>query len=191
MSAGHLYAVVGPSGAGKDTLMQLAARQRPDLYVVRRVITRPETAGGEDFEGVTQAAFDARRARGEFALVWEAHGLSYGIPASIAAVLAAGNDAMMNGSRAGLTEAQAAFPTLVVLHVTARPEVLAERLLARGRETAADVAKRLARAAMPLPGGLRHVIEIDNSGDISTGVRALLDALDPAALPAKVQTTGQ
>ena len=187
MSAGRLYAVVGPSGAGKDTLMRLAARQRPDLHLVRRVITRSEMAGGEDFEGVTQAEFDARRARGDFALTWTAHGMSYGIPASVKLVLAAGSDAMFNGSRAALAEAQAVFPALVVLHITARREVLAERLAARGREAADDIAERLARAAMPLPGGLRHVIEIDNSGDVASGVRALLDALDRAAQPTNLE----
>lgn len=190
MSPGRLYAVVGPSGAGKDTLMRLAARQRPDLHLVRRVITRSEMAGGEDFEGVTQAEFDARRTRGDFALAWKAHGLSYGIPASVEPVLAAGGDAMFNGSRAALAEAQAVFPGLVVLHITARREVLAERLAARGREAADDVAERLARAAMPLPGGLRHVIEIDNSGDVASGVQALLDALDRAAPPTNFEAHG-
>lgn len=191
MTTGRLFAVVGPSGAGKDTLMRHAARERPDLHVVRRVITRPEAAGGEDFEGVNRTEFDARRARGDFALTWEAHGLSYGIPASLKPVLAAGTDATLNGSRAVLAEIQAVFPTLVVLHVTAKPEVLAERLAARGREAEDDVARRLARASMPLPDGLRHVIEIDNSGDRASGVQALLGALEAAEQHSDFQTIGR
>ena len=63
--SGRVFAVVGPSGAGKDTLIEAARRARPDLAIVRRVITRPEAAGGEDFEGVDEAVFLARRAAGE------------------------------------------------------------------------------------------------------------------------------
>ena len=63
-----IFAIVGPSGAGKDTLLAGAMLARPDLRLVRRVITRPSDAGGEDFEGVTEAEFIQRQNRGEFAL---------------------------------------------------------------------------------------------------------------------------
>ncbi|MGO8557602.1 phosphonate metabolism protein/1,5-bisphosphokinase (PRPP-forming) PhnN, partial [Rhizobium ruizarguesonis] len=46
-----MVVVVGPSGAGKETLMNLAARRfkgRDDVNFVRRVITRHRDAGGED-----------------------------------------------------------------------------------------------------------------------------------------------
>ena len=87
---GRLFAVVGPSGAGKDTLMAAAAARVPALRLARRVITRPADAGGEDFDGVTEAAFQRRLAAGAFALHWQAHGLHYGIPAAIDQDLAAG-----------------------------------------------------------------------------------------------------
>ena len=67
---GRLFAVVGPSGAGKDTLMAAARAARPGLVLVRRVITRPESAGGEDFEGVGETEFALRLAAGDFALHW-------------------------------------------------------------------------------------------------------------------------
>ncbi|MBC7181481.1 MAG: phosphonate metabolism protein/1,5-bisphosphokinase (PRPP-forming) PhnN, partial [Roseovarius sp.] len=57
---GRAFAVVGPSGAGKDTLIDAARAARPDLQVIRRVITRPEALGGEDFEGVSEVEFDRR-----------------------------------------------------------------------------------------------------------------------------------
>ena len=72
-----IFAIVGPSGAGKDTLLAGVLRARPDLRLVRRVITRPEAAGGEAFEGVTDTEFTQRRDRGDFALHWAAHGLRY------------------------------------------------------------------------------------------------------------------
>ncbi|MFN6976595.1 MAG: phosphonate metabolism protein/1,5-bisphosphokinase (PRPP-forming) PhnN [Gemmobacter sp.] len=175
---GRLFAVVGPSGAGKDTLLSAAAAARPDLAIARRVITRPEAAGGEPFEGVSEAEFAARAARGEFALTWAAHGLHYGIPASIDADLAAGRDVAFNGSRAVLAEAAARYPALVVILVTAPVPVLAARLAARGRESEADIAARLTRAGFALPGGLT-LRRVDNGGALDAGIAAFLAALQP------------
>ncbi len=117
---GQLFAVVGPSGAGKDTLIEAARTARPDLLIVRRVITRPEAMGGEDFQGVTEAEFAKRKARGEFALDWRAHGLRYGLPALQLAERLAGRDVLFNGSRAALEAAAVIFPDLVVIRVTAQ-----------------------------------------------------------------------
>jgi ribose 1,5-bisphosphokinase len=174
---GRVFAIVGPSGAGKDTLLAAAAAARPALHVARRVITRPESAGGEPFEGVSDADFAARAARGDFALTWQAHGLSYGIPATVDAMLSAGRDVAFNGSRAVLAQAAARYPGLVVLHVTAPVPVLAARLAARGREDAADIAARLDRAGFALPPGLT-VRVVDNGGALDAGIAAFLAAID-------------
>lgn len=168
-----LFAVVGPSGAGKDTLIAGARVVRPDLVVVRRVITRPEAAGGEDFEGVSVAEFATREAAGEFALDWRAHGLSYGIPA---AQLDPARDVLFNGSRVALPAAQSRFPGLVVVLVTAPIAVLADRLALRGRETAADIAARLERAGFDLPPGL-SLRKVVNDGSPEQGITRFLAAL--------------
>ncbi|MDK2773681.1 MAG: phosphonate metabolism protein/1,5-bisphosphokinase (PRPP-forming) PhnN, partial [Tabrizicola sp.] len=94
-----IFGVVGPSGAGKDTLIRGALKARPDLRLVRRVITRPANAGSEDFEGVTSEDFKRRHQQGDFALVWDAHGLSYGIPK---AEVSGPGSIIFNGSRAAL-----------------------------------------------------------------------------------------
>ena len=66
------------------------------------------------------------------------------------------------------------------LHVTARPDVLADRLAARGRESAQDIARRLSRPAPAFPEGL-PVTEIDNSGRLRrTRWSTRLPALYPA-----------
>jgi ribose 1,5-bisphosphokinase len=179
---GTAFAVVGPSGAGKDTLMEAAARARPDLALIRRVITRPEAAGGEDFEGISVAAFVERRAAGAFAMDWQAHGLRYGIPAEVLLELRKGRDVMFNGSRAALPAAQACFERLVVVLVTAPVSILAQRLAARGRESAADIAKRLARAPFDLPEGIDLRV-VQNDGSLEAGVSRFLLALQPVTAP--------
>ena len=178
MSVGRIFAVVGPSGAGKDTLMAAAQAAIPGLHLVRRVITRPEAAGGEPFEGVGEAEFQRRERAGGFALHWRAHGLAYGIPASVRETMASGGDVIFNGSRAMLDAAALAFPGLRVIHVTARPEVLARRLAARGRESAGQIAGRLARAVPPIPAGV-PVTEIDNSDALEDAERAFIAAVQP------------
>lgn len=170
-----IFAVVGPSGAGKDTLIAGALARRPDLRLVRRVITRPTSAGGEDFEGVSEADFALRKARGDFALDWMAHGLSYGLPK---AQIAGPGDVIFNGSRAALPEAAKVFPDLRVILVTAPDSVLAARLATRGRETEADIRQRLARAGFTLPDGIAAQ-KVVNDGALDTGIARLIAALQP------------
>lgn len=179
-----LVAVVGPSGAGKDTLMdgaRAALAADPRFRFVRRCITRPADAGGEAHEALTPDAFAARRAQGGLALWWEAHGLLYGIPRDIEDDLAAGRVAIANLSRQTLTEAAARYPLRVLL-ITAPIELRAARLAARGREAAADIAARLAREA-GLPPGL-DVETVSNDADVAEGVARVLAALNRAAADA-------
>ncbi|QDC08559.1 phosphonate metabolism protein/1,5-bisphosphokinase (PRPP-forming) PhnN [Oceanicola sp. D3] len=174
--SGRIFAVVGPSGAGKDTLMAAAQAARPGIHLVRRVVTRAVGAG-EDHRPVSEDSFRQLRAEGGFALSWSAHGLSYGIPRAAAERVAQGDCVLFNGSRAMLEAATAAFPGLRVLHITASEATLRARLMARGRETIAQIEARLARADLPLPAGL-DVTTIDNSGPLEESVAKLLTALD-------------
>jgi ribose 1,5-bisphosphokinase len=175
---GRLIAVVGPSGVGKDSVMAGLVAARPTLGLVRRVITRAPELGGEDFLPVTAAAFAQARARGAFVLHWDAHGLSYGIPVRVQDQLAAGQVMLANLSRGVLGQAQARFPRLTILQLTATPATLATRLVGRGRETAADITARLARAPDRLPEGL-DVNTISNDGPLAETVAAALAALYP------------
>lgn len=176
-----LVAVVGPSGAGKDTLMGLArARLEGDarFRFVQRAITRPAGAGGEAHRALDIAAFEAERDAGGFALWWGAHGLLYGIPRDIEADLAARRVVVANLSRGALAEAAARY-RLRVLNVTAPPAVLAARLAARGRESAADIAARLAREAA-LPAGL-DIATVMNDTTPEEGAARMVAALSRAA----------
>jgi ribose 1,5-bisphosphokinase len=179
-TAGVMVVVVGPSGAGKDTLMNLAARHfagRSDIHFVRRVITRDGDAGNEDHKSVSDADFDAMERAGDFAVYWHAHGLKYGIPADVSNELARGHLVVANGSRSVLDRFHAAFPKLKVINVTARREVLAERLIARGRESREDVLKRLERGSLTVQGSY-DVADIDNSGTLEEAGRVIVAELE-------------
>ena len=179
MSRGVLHLVVGPSGAGKDALIDALRAERPDLHVPVRVVTRAADAGGETHEAADPEAFAARAAEGGFALSWEAHGLRYGVPAEMADRLAEGRHVLVNVSRAVIEDARARFAPLRVLRVDAPAEIRARRLAGRGRESEPEIAARLARRVQkPVEGP--DVVAIDNSGPIGRAVEAALAALAPA-----------
>ncbi len=176
---GTLYLVVGPSGAGKDTLMdgaRAALASCPRFRFARRVITRAPDAGGEDYDAVSPERFADMAAARAFCLSWSAHGLSYGVPAGVAQDLTAGHPVVVNVSRRVIAEARARFSPVKTILVTAARDVLARRLAARGREDADTIADRLARTVeAPLEGPDLCVVR--NEGDIRHGIGAFLDAL--------------
>ena len=145
---GTLLLVVGPSGAGKDTLIDIArARFADDAHVLfaRRLVTRP-SGTGEAHGTLSEAEFESMLAAGRFPLSWRAHGLSYALGPEVAEVIAEGGVVVANGSRATLPEARRRFARVRVVHVTAPIPVRAARLAMRGRESADDIAERLTRA---------------------------------------------
>jgi thymidine phosphorylase len=184
--AGTFFLIVGASGVGKDTLLDGARRllAGDDRFVfARRVITRPADAGGEDHVSVTPEEFACRRDGGGFLAHWSAHGLDYGLPIALADALAQGRHVVANGSRAAAAAIAPRVENYVVIEITARPETIAQRLAARGRESADDVAARLARATPPLPSEI-EVVRIANDADPQSGAKALAAALESHAAPA-------
>jgi len=175
----RLVYVIGPSGAGKDSVLQGLRESWPQAasaHWVRRSITRPADAGGEPHEALDLATFDAQREAQAFAMHWTANGLCYGIRHSELHALDEGRWVFVNGSRQWLDPLLARWPAATVVHIGAAPEVLAQRLSARGRESAQEVAARLARhVPLSLPEGS---ICIDNSGTLQEAVDALRQALD-------------
>lgn len=159
--------------------MQALAAAQGDVRLVRRVITRDADAGGEAFDAVSEAAFEARARAGKFALHWRAHGLRYGVPEAVREDLAAGYVCLVNLSRAVLLEAQEMFEGFAVVHLSAPREVLAERLAKRGRESAEVIAARLARAEFALPEGLHRVVEVKNTATVEETSRLVWMGLQP------------
>jgi ribose 1,5-bisphosphokinase len=144
---GRLVLVVGPSGAGKDTLID-AARARlagaGEVVFPNRVVTRPPSASEANSE-VDAATFAALAAGGGFALSWAAHGHHYGIPAAIDHLLIEGRTVVCNVSRGVVAAARLRYEAVVVVEITAPAAVLAARVAARGRTSDGDAALRVAR----------------------------------------------
>lgn len=178
-NTGRLVLVVGPSGAGKDSLLREAMlRLASDRHIVfpRRVVTRPSHDEAEAHDSLTVEEFLAAQAQGRFALSWQAHGLHYGIPISLLDELKAGRTAAVNVSRAIIAAAAEHFPTLAVLNVTAPAEVIADRLNRRGREAPADITERIAREAPRFDERI-ETVTIVNDTTLEAAARAFTTAL--------------
>lgn len=183
-TAAKLLYFMGPSGAGKDSLLDWLRQHLPaDLPVqwARRTISRPAAPGGEAHESTTPDAHAALQVADAFALHWKANGLAYGVRHAELAPLAQGRWLLVNGSRAYLPEALLRYPALVAVHITASPDVLRRRLHARGRESTGEVEQRVLRALQfEAPPGAAS-IEVRNDGTLDDAGLALLQAL--AQLP--------
>jgi len=145
---GRLVLVVGPSGAGKDTLLRLARAACVDDHDVvfpRRVVTRASSAD-EDNIAVGPDDFARAREHGDFAVHWDAHGHSYALPQEINDDIRAGRAVVVNVSRTVIAALREAYANVVVVAITAPPDVLAQRLAARARNSDGNIAARLARS---------------------------------------------
>jgi len=175
---GRLIYVMGPSGAGKDSLLGFV-RERIGSQVMfaHRYITRP-VSEGENHVALTHDEFAARLASGVFSMHWESLGLQYGIGVEIDAWLARGLHVVVNGSRQHAPAALARYPHTQFVHIHANPTVLAARLERRGREDSRQMEARLARQpALVLPEEAR-VTNIDNSGLLADAGQQLLAAIN-------------
>jgi len=170
--------IVGASGAGKDALIAgaralLAEDER--FAFPERVITRPPN-DAENHASLSDAEFAEAVQEGRFALAWEAHGLRYGVPVSIDAMIARGRTVVVNASRAIGNTARRHYAHVSLVLVECPAGIRAARIVARGRETPAEVEARLARQVATFDPAEADAV-IDNSGSLTDGVSALVDVL--------------
>ncbi len=174
-----LVAVVGPSGVGKDSILQYAAARLSsdqNFHFVKRSITRPADSGGEDHKALSIEEFDAHESDGEFVIAWQAHGLKYGIPKSAKEFVDKGGVAVVNGSRHAMHLFAATFENLIIVSIVAEPKVIVERLRSRGRESDEEILMRLEREKPELE-KFGRVLTLDNSGKLADAGDRFLEQL--------------
>lgn len=175
---GALVCIVGPSGAGKDSLLDKAREAltgNENFLFPRRLVTRSKGAG-EDHDTISQEEFDAGVRDGTFALHWQAHGLSYALPASIGDAVMQGKVVVCNVSRAIIPHIFERFSRVFVVLITAPPAIITERLRKRGRESSASIAARLERNRK-LSAVLSPDLTIMNTGPVEIGGERLVSFL--------------
>lgn len=179
---GHLVLVVGPSGAGKDSVINGAREiftNNNRVVFARRIVTRQAHTSTEDHDSLNDMEFALAVVDGEFAFWWCAHNNGYGIPVSIEHDLALGRTVVFNCSRDIIAEAVERHIKTTVVEVTAPRDMLVERIVARGRESRTDALARVSRTVTPYPRSA-SVMRINNVGAIVDAVDALCAVINPA-----------
>lgn len=167
----RLIVIVGPSGAGKDSVMA-SWRERlhaMPVHFAQRVITRPAERS-EAHEAISSAEFERAAAHGEFATWWSANGLRYAVRWRELRPLGASRWVVVNGSRAHLAALRLQAPGLKSVEITADPQLRRHRLQARGREGAPAVGERLRREV-----AAQVDVRVSNDAALSAAVGELHD----------------
>jgi ribose 1,5-bisphosphokinase len=178
--SGRFVFVVGPSGAGKDTLIAGAVQQLSHddrFHFIQRTVTRP-SGSWEDHHSLSEEAFTEAEASGRFAFTWSAHGLRYGVPVAAKQLVRDGKIVVCNGSRGAIADALALFACMDVVLITAARDVRLRRLLARARER--DVTRRIDRHAEWESHSVASLI-IDNNGEPEEAIAAFVEYLRAVA----------
>lgn len=178
MTAPLVY-VMGPSGAGKDSVLERARvllSADAQIAFAHRYITRPPDSGSENHVALSLAEFALRRARGLFAFHWQAHGNDYGIGREIETWRTAGLTVVVSGSREHYEKMARSDPDLHPVLITAARDKLRARLAARGRETTSAAASRLARSDAYAVTDSR-LVTIVNDGTLDVAAEAFVKLL--------------
>jgi thymidine phosphorylase len=175
---GVFFLVVGPSGVGKDSLIDGAKKLLPPEQFVfaKRTVTRPPGMIGEDYQSCGPTTFAQRKLEGGFLVTWQAHGYEYGLPRELTTEQAHGMHIVANGSRSAVQEISQTIDNLVVIHITAPVGILAKRLALRGRETEAQITARLNRQTSTFPSQI-EVHQVHNDASLEEGVKRFVDTI--------------
>lgn len=148
---GLLFVVSGPSGAGKDTVVDALRERLPRLVYSVSATTRKPRQGereGEHYFFMDRGEFERRLAGAGF-LEWrEYNGNLYGTPRDfVERTLKEGYDLIMKPEVNGALAIKKAFPDAVLMFLAPdKISHLRDRLLARRTETNEEIASRLETA---------------------------------------------
>ena len=178
--AGIFFAVVGASGVGKDAILT-AARPRLETtgnyFFPTRFITRPADAGSEDHNSISSADFVQAVREDRFSLWWMAHEMHYALPDTVFEKLRFDQHVIANISRRSVNETIQKFNRVEVLEIVASPETINKRLLARGRESEAEIIVRQLREIEPEWAKGVRVTTISNDGSLSEATDEFIAAV--------------
>jgi guanylate kinase len=155
VNSGLVFLLSGPSGVGKDSVMDRLRQQSLNLHFCVTATTRrrrPSEAHGVNHYFVSRGQFEAMIAAGEL-LEWAlVHGNYYGVPLSeVRKAFAEGLDPFMRVDVQGAASVRARLPQAVLVFLAPHSlEELSPRLRGRGTETDTEVRERLAHACQEM-----------------------------------------
>lgn len=148
---GVILVISAPSGTGKTTLCKKLLRGIPDLHFSVSYTTRPprpREISGKDYHFVSPLEFAEREEAGEFLEREEVFGHLYGTSGrEIEEVLKEGGDVLLDVETRGAKKLKETLKEAAFIFILPPSlEALKERLMKRGSEDEADIARRLDKA---------------------------------------------
>ncbi|MEW6085285.1 MAG: guanylate kinase [Chloroflexota bacterium] len=190
-----LIVISGPSGAGKDTVMQRMQERGLPFHFVVTATTRPKRTGelhGRDYLFVSNEEFARMITEDELIEHAIVYGDYKGIPKQqVREALASGKDVIMRLDVQGAETVRKMAPDALLIFITTQnEEELVHRLETRKTETADSLAIRIATARKELKRveAFDYVIvnrdfQLDKTVDT---IRAIIDAEHHRVKPRKV-----
>ena len=174
-ATGAILAIIsGPSGVGKDTIIE-AIRRQPREVPFHYVVTcttrppRPDEIDGVSYRFLSVDEFERLRAEGELLEAAEVHGNWYGTPRrDVGAALAAGLDVILKIDVQGAQAVkERVAEALLIFVVPPSLETLFQRLRARATESADELEIRQRNAAIELArqSDYDHVV-VNRTGEV-------------------------
>ena len=156
--SGLAFVVSGPSGAGKNSVIDRVMQELPGLSYSVSYTTRPprpHEVPGRDYHFISRAKFEQLIAAGELVEHVQYLGDYYGTGrAQIEQVFARGEDVILNidvnGAKTLHDKGLLQFTVVYVFLAPSSLAILADRLRARGTENEREIEARLAVATQEL-----------------------------------------
>ena len=161
-SAGSVFIVAAPSGAGKSSLVNALLAQEPGIVLSVSFTTRaprPGEQNGREYFFVSEAEFREREAKAEFLESAQVHGNFYGTSKRlIEEHTHAGRDVLLEIDWQGAQQVRRQFPGAVGIFILPPSiEALEQRLKHRAQDSDEVIARRVQNAA----GEIAHAVEFD------------------------------
>jgi guanylate kinase len=188
---GNLFVIAAPSGGGKTSLTRALLEREPGIRLSVSYTTRPPRPGeqdGIDYHFVSADRFAALKDGNEFLEHAHVHGNWYATSATwLKSQVSAGQDVLLEIDWQGAAQVRVLIPESV--HIFILPpslESLEERLVRRGQDDAATIARRLIAAREEI----RHCVEF-NYVIINQEFASAVDDLTAVVRAARVRTARQ
>lgn len=164
---GHLIIFSGPSGVGKDTLLEAWAERNPRVKKVTAYTTRAPREGeanGQDYHFVDRDTFDRLAQEGAFLEFKEVYGNGYATPnQGVDDLLVAGELAILKIDVQGALEAMEKRPdALSIFILPPSTEELERRIRDRATDSPEQIKKRLDNALLEIEIGAKYHFRVVN-----------------------------
>lgn len=176
MAYGTLYIIVGPTGSGKQALIDTVLEVRGDIRRAPLIVSAQNSDNPGVVGSIAPDRFRHLMRDRAFALQWDCDGLRYGFTHDAARQLRDGQSLIISCDMAVLEEAQDLFPHTRVIYVTARIDILRRRLCSMNYGSEREIDMHISQAMRFRP-RMPDMTTVDTSDSIAAGARAMVQAI--------------